>query len=60
MTIHSATAVESDGPPAPHALISPELPPVPAAPRAAITAGWVRDEASHVRALLDRARLIPH
>ncbi|WP_206862412.1 bifunctional proline dehydrogenase/L-glutamate gamma-semialdehyde dehydrogenase PutA [Lysobacter changpingensis] len=57
MTIHSATAVESDGPPAPHALISPELPPVPAAPRAAITAGWVRDEASHVRALLDRARL---
>ncbi|BDU18361.1 bifunctional proline dehydrogenase/L-glutamate gamma-semialdehyde dehydrogenase PutA [Lysobacter auxotrophicus] len=57
MTIHSVTAVDSDGPPAPHALISPELPPSPAAPRAAITAGWVRDEASHVRALLDRARL---
>lgn len=59
MTIHSAHAAATDGPPAPHALISPELPPPPppAAPRAAITAGWVRDEASHVRALLDRARL---
>ncbi|HSM11491.1 MAG TPA: bifunctional proline dehydrogenase/L-glutamate gamma-semialdehyde dehydrogenase PutA [Lysobacter sp.] len=34
-----------------------ELPPPPAGPRAAITAGWVRDEAAHVRALLERARL---
>jgi len=58
MTTHSAPAVATDGPPIQHgALISPELPPAPAAPRAAITAGWVRDEASHVRALLDRARL---
>ena len=57
MTTHSAPAVATDGPPAPNALISSELPPPPAAPRAAITAGWVRDEASHVRALLDRARL---
>lgn len=57
MTTDSAPAVASDGPPAPHALISPELPPSPAPFRAAITAGWVRDEASHVRALLDRARL---
>jgi len=57
MTTHSAPAVATDGPPAPPALITPELPPTPAAPRAAITAGWVRDEASHVRALLDRARL---
>jgi RHH-type proline utilization regulon transcriptional repressor/proline dehydrogenase/delta 1-pyrroline-5-carboxylate dehydrogenase len=57
MTIHSATAVASDGPPAPHALIGPELPPPPSTRRAAITAGWVRDEAAHVRALLERARL---
>ncbi len=41
----------------PRALISPELPPPPTAPRAAITAGWVRDEADHVRALLAQARL---
>jgi len=57
MTTHSAPAVATDGPPAPPALITSELPPPPAAPRAAITAGWVRDETSHVRALLDRARL---
>ncbi|WP_043688971.1 bifunctional proline dehydrogenase/L-glutamate gamma-semialdehyde dehydrogenase PutA [Luteimonas huabeiensis] len=34
-----------------------ELPPPPPAPRAAITAAWVRDEAAHVRSLLERARL---
>ncbi|MFD0740324.1 bifunctional proline dehydrogenase/L-glutamate gamma-semialdehyde dehydrogenase PutA [Lysobacter koreensis] len=38
-------------------MISPELPPAPSGPRAAITAGWVRDEAQHVRALLEQARL---
>jgi len=39
------------------ALISPELPAPPTGPRAAITAGWVRDEAAHVRHLLELARL---
>ncbi|MCD9033738.1 bifunctional proline dehydrogenase/L-glutamate gamma-semialdehyde dehydrogenase PutA [Luteimonas sp. Y-2-2-4F] len=34
-----------------------ELPAPPPAPRAAITAAWVRDEATHVRSLLERARL---
>ncbi|MEI2457013.1 bifunctional proline dehydrogenase/L-glutamate gamma-semialdehyde dehydrogenase PutA [Lysobacter firmicutimachus] len=38
-------------------MISPELPPAPAGPRAALTAGWVRDEAEHVRGLLELARL---
>ncbi|CAG4977646.1 bifunctional proline dehydrogenase/L-glutamate gamma-semialdehyde dehydrogenase PutA [Novilysobacter luteus] len=38
-------------------LVSPELPALPAGPRAAITAGWVRDEAAHVRSLLEQARL---
>ena len=38
-------------------MLSPELPAPPPAPRAAITAGWVRDEAGHVRALLEQARL---
>ena len=38
-------------------IVSPELPPQQAAPRAAITSAWIRDEATHVRALLDRARL---
>ncbi|TBR07962.1 MAG: bifunctional proline dehydrogenase/L-glutamate gamma-semialdehyde dehydrogenase, partial [Lysobacter sp.] len=48
----------SSAAPAPgHGLIAPELPPTPASPRAAITTGWVRDEATHVRALLDQARL---
>ncbi|WP_330947300.1 bifunctional proline dehydrogenase/L-glutamate gamma-semialdehyde dehydrogenase PutA [Thermomonas sp. LB-4] len=42
-------------PPAP--ILAPELAPAPPAPRAAITAGWIRDEASHVRELLERARL---
>ncbi len=41
----------------PSALISPELPSAPGVARAAITAGWVRDEAEHVRALLEQARL---
>ncbi|MGO4222214.1 bifunctional proline dehydrogenase/L-glutamate gamma-semialdehyde dehydrogenase PutA [Lysobacter sp. TAF61] len=57
MTINASPAVASDGPPPTRALLSPELPPAPAAPRAAITAGWVRDEAGHVRALLELARL---
>ncbi|UNK48085.1 bifunctional proline dehydrogenase/L-glutamate gamma-semialdehyde dehydrogenase PutA [Lysobacter sp. S4-A87] len=57
MTINASPAVPSDGPPPPRVLLSPELPPPPAAPRAAITAGWVRDEAGHVRALLELARL---
>ena len=39
------------------ALISPEIPAPPAGPRAAITGGWVRDEAAHVRNLLEQARL---
>ncbi len=39
------------------ALIDPELPSTPAPLRAAITAGWVRDEAAHVRHLLEAARL---
>ncbi|MFZ5635079.1 MAG: bifunctional proline dehydrogenase/L-glutamate gamma-semialdehyde dehydrogenase PutA [Pseudomonadota bacterium] len=39
-----------------NALLTPELPAAPAALRAAITAGWVRDEAEHVRELLADAR----
>src|SRR5688500_137502 len=38
-------------------LIRPALPSPPSGPRAAITAGWVRDEAAHVRHLLELARL---
>jgi RHH-type proline utilization regulon transcriptional repressor/proline dehydrogenase/delta 1-pyrroline-5-carboxylate dehydrogenase len=38
-------------------MIRPELPAPPPGPRAAITAGWVRDEAAHVRHLLEQARL---
>ncbi|RPE75963.1 L-proline dehydrogenase /delta-1-pyrroline-5-carboxylate dehydrogenase [Vulcaniibacterium tengchongense] len=56
MTSSASPAVASDGPP-PRRLIDPELPPPPGGPRAAITAGWVRDEAAHVRHLLDQARL---
>ena len=40
------------------ALIAPELPAPPAAPRAAITAGWVRDEAAHIRAEINQARAV--
>ncbi|WP_374247871.1 bifunctional proline dehydrogenase/L-glutamate gamma-semialdehyde dehydrogenase PutA [Thermomonas sp.] len=40
----------------PH-ILSPEVMPVPPAPRAAVTAGWIRDEATHVRWLLEQARL---
>ncbi|TCT20050.1 bifunctional proline dehydrogenase/L-glutamate gamma-semialdehyde dehydrogenase PutA [Thermomonas haemolytica] len=43
--------------PPPTPILSPELPPVPAPTRAAITAGWIRDEATHVRELLEQARL---
>lgn len=39
------------------ALISPELPPAPTGPRAAITTAWVRDETAQVRRLLEQARL---
>lgn len=64
MSTNAPPAVASDGPP-PHpaasslsqAMISPELPPPPSGPRAALTAGWVRDEADHVRHLLELARL---
>ena len=38
-------------------LLSPELPPAPAALRQAITDAWLKDEASHVRELLEQARL---
>lgn len=38
-------------------ILSPELPPAPSALRAAITAGWLRDEAEHVREMLEQARL---
>ena len=45
-------------PPVPTApILSPELPPPPPATRAAITAGWIRDEANHLRELLEQARL---
>ncbi|WP_242007461.1 bifunctional proline dehydrogenase/L-glutamate gamma-semialdehyde dehydrogenase PutA [Luteimonas cucumeris] len=37
-------------------ILSPELPPTPAALRAAITAAWSRDEATHVHELLSQAR----
>ena len=37
-------------------ILAPELPPAPPALRAAITAAWVRDEAEHVRELLEQAR----
>ena len=43
--------------PSRHPLISPDLPPLPTGPRAAITAAWVRDEAAHVHSLVDQARL---
>ncbi|MGY0559000.1 MULTISPECIES: bifunctional proline dehydrogenase/L-glutamate gamma-semialdehyde dehydrogenase PutA [unclassified Lysobacter] len=38
-------------------LISPELPAIPGSARAAITAGWRRDETDHVNALAEQARL---
>ncbi|MEO7200248.1 MAG: bifunctional proline dehydrogenase/L-glutamate gamma-semialdehyde dehydrogenase PutA, partial [Dokdonella sp.] len=38
-------------------ILSPELPAIPQAPRAAITAGWIRDESAHVRELLTQASL---
>ncbi|MBB5875655.1 RHH-type proline utilization regulon transcriptional repressor/proline dehydrogenase/delta 1-pyrroline-5-carboxylate dehydrogenase [Xanthomonas sp. 3498] len=38
-------------------MLSPELPPAPQALRAAITAAWLKDEAEHVRELLEQARL---
>jgi RHH-type proline utilization regulon transcriptional repressor/proline dehydrogenase/delta 1-pyrroline-5-carboxylate dehydrogenase len=38
-------------------LLSPELPTPPPAFRQAITDAWMKDEASHVRALLEQARL---
>ncbi len=38
-------------------ILSPELPALPRAPRAAITAGWSRDESAHVRELLVQAAL---
>jgi RHH-type transcriptional regulator, proline utilization regulon repressor / proline dehydrogenase / delta 1-pyrroline-5-carboxylate dehydrogenase len=41
------------------AILSPELPPLPASLRAAITAAWSRDETEHVREMLAQARQ-PH
>jgi RHH-type proline utilization regulon transcriptional repressor/proline dehydrogenase/delta 1-pyrroline-5-carboxylate dehydrogenase len=41
----------------PGRIIAAELPPEPAALRAAITAAWLRDETEHVRELLAQARL---
>ncbi len=38
-------------------LLAPELPPTPAALRQAITDAWLKDEAGHVRELLEQARL---
>lgn len=43
--------------PRPGALLSPELPAPPNPFRQAITDGWLKDEASHVRELLAQARL---
>ena len=55
-----AMSIESD-PSAPpgalRAILAPELPPPSPGTRAAITAGWIRDEALHVRELLQQARL---
>ena len=55
-----AMSIESDPstpPRAMRAILAPELPPPPPGTRAAITAGWIRDEAAHVRELLQQARL---
>ncbi|MBD7924577.1 bifunctional proline dehydrogenase/L-glutamate gamma-semialdehyde dehydrogenase PutA [Xanthomonas sp. CFBP 8703] len=41
----------------PSPLLAPELPPASHALRAAITAAWLKDEADHVRELLEQARL---
>jgi RHH-type proline utilization regulon transcriptional repressor/proline dehydrogenase/delta 1-pyrroline-5-carboxylate dehydrogenase len=50
--------MSADSPPVPPTpILSPELAPPPPAPRAAITAGWIRDETTHVRDLLNQARL---
>lgn len=61
MTIESFStglaARPADGIAPPRPLITPELPAPPSAARAAITAGWIRDEAGHVLALLGQARL---
>ena len=45
------------GSPAPASLLAPELPPPPGALRVAITSAWLKDEAEHVRELLEQARL---
>ncbi|KWS05022.1 Proline dehydrogenase (Proline oxidase) [Lysobacter capsici AZ78] len=57
MSTNAPSAVASDGPPPSNPMISPELPPPTTGPRAALTSGWVRDEADHVRHLLEIARL---
>ena len=58
MSINASSAVDHDGSSS-HlkVMISPELPSPPSGPRAALTSGWVRDEAEHVRYLLELARL---
>ncbi|HZF96692.1 MAG TPA: proline dehydrogenase family protein, partial [Pseudoxanthomonas sp.] len=53
----SASPQAVAGPVDPAAILSPELPAVPSPLRQAITAAWMRDEAEHVRELLDQARL---
>jgi hypothetical protein len=50
--------MSAESPPVPITpILSPELAPPPPATRAAITAGWIRDETRHVRELLDQARM---
>ncbi|QIL19654.1 bifunctional proline dehydrogenase/L-glutamate gamma-semialdehyde dehydrogenase PutA [Thermomonas sp. HDW16] len=48
---------ESSTSPMPAPILSPELNPLPQPARAAITAGWIRDETAHVRELLTQATL---
>ncbi|WP_240097273.1 bifunctional proline dehydrogenase/L-glutamate gamma-semialdehyde dehydrogenase PutA [Thermomonas flagellata] len=55
--MHSPASPTPAAPAAPGAILAPELPPPPSPLRAAITAGWIRDEAAHVRELLAQARL---
>ena len=56
MNAPSSSPAASDAP-RPGALLSPELPAPPNPFRQAITDGWLKDEASHVRELLAQARL---
>jgi RHH-type proline utilization regulon transcriptional repressor/proline dehydrogenase/delta 1-pyrroline-5-carboxylate dehydrogenase len=53
----SAIPQAAAGPADPAVILSPELPPAPSPLRQAITVAWMRNEAEHVRELLDHARL---